>query len=624
VRFRRDDHRSRPCALPPEDATVAIFFSLEIDTMTRLRTLRAIRVLCGSAIAAAPSLAQTTVRVNLSTSGTQADAASATRGLQISGTGRFVAFDSAADDLVAGDANGSVDVFVRDLFTGETRLVSVATSGHSGSDVSGSPAITPDGRFVAFVSDARDLVAGDANGVRDIFVRDLVAGTTERVSVGPNGAEADGASGFVGPVITPDGRWVVFDSVATNLVAGDTNAVRDVFVRDRQAATTTRVTVATSGEQSNDMTIGAAISSDGRFVAFDSCGSNLVAGDTNGTCDVFVRDLLAGTTERVSVSTSGAQSTTHSGGVSMSADGRYVAFVSLGDTLVAGDTNGKYDLFVRDRQAGTTIRASLGAHGEEPSEHVFPGVISGNGRFVAFETRAGNLVDGDTNAARDVFVRDLETGETTRASLGAAGEQGDFGSTSPSISDDGRFVAFASTATDLVPGDTNGARDVFVRDRLPCASGTVNSSVGSVVDVLRVNGATGVVGTTVGAPVTLRIDAAPAGPSPARYVVWIWPGLPASQSDARLSGASIGCTVDPSPLSPTTGPQPVFCLRAASAPAGCGVARELSAPPNAPFSVVRSQGFLGRASFVFQGILEDAGAATAGFSVTNAVVLRVL
>ncbi|MBI1849479.1 MAG: PD40 domain-containing protein [Planctomycetes bacterium] len=543
----------------------------------------------------------------------------------MSANGRFVAFDSTAANLVPGDSNGSIDVFVRDRMTGETTRESVSSTGIEGNNVSSYPAISADGRFVAFQSDASNLVVGDTNGVRDIFVRDRLTSVTTRASVDSSGRQGDGSSGFAGPALSADGRFVVFDSLATNLVSGDTNGQRDVFVHDRQTGETTRITVSTSGVQANNMTIGAAISTNGRFVAFDSCASNLVPGDTNDACDVFVRDRLVGTTERVNVSTTGAQAGQHCGGVSMSADGRFVAFLSHTETLVPNDTNNRFDAFVRDRQAGTTLRASVGSHGEEANGNTTAATISADGRFVAFESLATNLIAGDTNAARDIFLHDLLTGETTRVSVGADGSQGNGNSKTPSISSDGRFVAFTSTANDLVLGDTNGARDVFVRDRLACESGNVNGGIGPITDVLHVNGFTGVVDVPVDIPITLRLDAAPAGPSNAGYVLWIWLGLPENETALSLSGVPVGCTVNPTPLQSSLTPQPFRCLRGARvSSADCGSVHQLAAPPSAPWTLTRSSGSSLRASFTIQGVLEDAESiGSSHFSVTNAVVLRV-
>src|SRR5207249_1268748 len=216
------------------------------------------------------------------------------------------------------------------------------------------PALSADGRFVAFGSDATNLVAGDTNGTTDVFVHDRQTGTTERVSVASGGGtQGNGKSGgfFAFPALSADGRFVAFQSDATNLVAGDTNGTTDVFVHDRQTATTERVSV-------NGFSAGPALSADGRFVAFHSTGSNLVAGDTNGATDVFVHDRQTGTTERVSGASDGTQGNDASAGPALSADGRLVAFHSSATNLVAGDANRAYDVFVHDRAVSTTTTST--------------------------------------------------------------------------------------------------------------------------------------------------------------------------------------------------------------------------------------------------------------------------
>ncbi len=225
---------------------------------------------------------------------------------------------------------------------------------------------------------------------------------TWRVSADSSGV--DGNGGSYEPSISGDGRFVAFWSPATNLVPGDTNSKEDVFVHDRQSGTTTRVSVDSLGVQGNGASLFPSISGDGRFVAFQSRATNLVPGDTNGWSDVFVHDRQTGTTTRVSVDSSGVQGNLDSSFPSISGDGRFVAFYSFANNLVSGDTNGRADVLVHDRQSGTTTRVSIdssGIQGKSLSEHPS---ISGDGRFVAFESAATNLVPGDTNAKRDVFV----------------------------------------------------------------------------------------------------------------------------------------------------------------------------------------------------------------------------
>jgi Tol biopolymer transport system component len=413
-----------------------------------------------AALLCASAWAQTTTRVSVRSNGLQSDGVSSSA--SISSDGRYVAFASDAKNLVLGDSNGFTDVFVHDRQTGTTTRVSVSSGGAQADGDSGSPRISPDGRFIAFVSVAGNLVSGDTNGSADIFVRDLQDGTTTRASVDSTGAEGNGPS--FAPSISSDGRAVAFHSYATNLVTGDTNDSADVFVRDLKSATTTRVSVDSRGVQGDSNSLNPSISSDGRFVAFESVATNLVPDDTNGAADVFVHDLQREVTTRVSVDSRGAQADGDSVAASISSDGRHVAFESLAANLVLGDDDDAEDVFAHDLSTGATSRVSVDSSGAEGDAGSSVPAISSDGRFVAFESFATNLVPGDTNGWKDVFVHDLQTGATALVSVNTTGLQGDGGSYRPSLSSDGREVAFESAATNLVSGDTNAAQDVFVRD----------------------------------------------------------------------------------------------------------------------------------------------------------------
>jgi Tol biopolymer transport system component len=419
----------------------------------------------GLAAAATPvgvgSGAVSTAGVPVGRSGQQANGLSFSPA--ISADGRFVAFQSEASNLVAGDTNGVGDVFVRDRKLQVTERISVGPGGQQANGNSHSPAISANGRFVAFLSGASNLVAGDTNGIGDVFVRDRVAQVTRRISVGPGGQQAN--RGSQDTAISADGRFVAFISFASNLVAGDTNGIGDVFVRDRVAQVTERISVGPGGQQANRASLDTAISAHGRFVAFRSSATILVAGDTNGHADVFVRDRVAQLTQRVSVGAGGHQANSGSFVPANSANGRFVTFYSAASNLVAGDTNGTFDVFVRDRRAQLTRRVSVGPGGQQANNDSFEPAISADGRFVAFWSNASNLVVGDTNGFTDVFVRDRAAQLTRRVSVGPGGQQGNESSFDTVISADGRFVAFVSYASNLVPGDTNHWEDVFVRDR---------------------------------------------------------------------------------------------------------------------------------------------------------------
>ncbi|MGA2285495.1 MAG: hypothetical protein ABSG55_04420, partial [Dehalococcoidia bacterium] len=445
-------------------------------------------VLCGLAVLAATADAAPgiTTRVSVASDGTEANGSSAHA--IISANGRYVAFDSPATNLVSGDTNGNTDVFVHDLQTGQTTRVSVDSSGNQANAGSTVNSISADGRYVVFSSTANNLVLGDDNGCayvspscNDVFVRDRQTGQTERISVDSAGNQGNGDS-WGGP-ISADGRYVAFLSDASNLVAGDTNNFCgvshdncvDVFVHDRQTGQTTRVSVDTAGNQANSGSGSPSISGDGRYVAFASGASNLVADDTNGVPDIFVHDLQTGQTTRVSVDSAGNQADSQTGYYGstgdprISADGTYIAFDSYATNLVPGDTNGDEDVFVHDRQTGQTTRVSVDSAGVQENRASLEPTISADGRYVSFWSDSTNLVSGDTNGTFDVFVHDLQTAQTTRVSVDSAGNQADNVSRSPSISADGRYVAFASEAG-LVPGDTNGCfdcYDIFVHDGGP-------------------------------------------------------------------------------------------------------------------------------------------------------------
>ncbi|WP_203790950.1 PD40 domain-containing protein [Paractinoplanes rishiriensis] len=360
---------------------------------------------------------------------------------------------------MAGDTNAVADVFVRDLRTRTTSRISVATGGVQADQEASEPSISGDGRYVAFSSHATNLASGDTNDRGDIFVRDRREARTTRVSVTSAGAEADNTSHS--PAISADGRYVAFVSHAANLVPGDTNATEDVFVHDRQAGTTRRISVSTAGVEANERSLGPTITADGRYVAFGSFATNLVPSGASG---VFVRDLRQNHTELASVTSSGVPAGGNLGlNAAISAQGRHVAFYTDAPDVVPGDTNTVQDIFVRDLRADTTSRAGLSSTGLQGDDNSFAPAISGNGRFVAFGSFATNLVPGDTNGVEDIFVQDRWTGVTRRVSVSGTNGEGDSVSDSAALSADGTRAAFVSYATNLVPNDRNRILDVFAR-----------------------------------------------------------------------------------------------------------------------------------------------------------------
>jgi hypothetical protein len=315
-----------------------------------------------------------------------------------------VVFTSTATYLDPNDTNNNNDVFLCDRASGTLTRISVDSAGNTGNYVSTYGAISADGGFVAFQSDANNLVPGDYNGMRDVFVRDLAAGSTELISVDSNGVQGNGSSYWAS--ISSGGRFVAFSSAATNLVPGDTNGILDVFVHDRQSGTTERVSVDSAGNEANDHCALPSISDDGNFVAFETKATNLVAGDTNQSEDVFVRDRASGTTVRASVDSAGAEGVGVSYGAAMDPGGRCVAFTSRATTLVAGDTNNNDDAFVHDFVTGATERVSVDSNDGEADSFSIVNAVRGNGRVFAFSSGADDLVASDTNGSGDIFLHD--------------------------------------------------------------------------------------------------------------------------------------------------------------------------------------------------------------------------
>lgn len=410
-----------------------------------------------------PNLA--TIRASVASDGTQGIGISWAAPRNISGDGRFVTFFSEAPNLAAGDTNFSFDVFVYDRLTEETRRISVAPDGSEANGTSIEPSISSDGRFVTYMSNASNLVAGDTNNFRDVFVYDRVSGETTRASVASDGTQSNASIGFSGnPKVSNTGRYVSFESDASNLVPGDTNGMLDVFVRDRLTNTTTRVSVSSNGTQANGESLAQALSADGRYLTFYSFASNLVPGDTNGLPDIFVYDQRTGLITRASLADDGSESNGASGELStISADGQHVAFASTATNLTASDVNGAMDVFVRDMRAGTTTLVSANADGVPGNGHSFAPIISDNGRFVAFFSFSINLVDGGFQNTFDAWVKDRLTGRILRVNVASDGTPGNAGTGVSAISANGRYVSFASEATNLVRADTNNTSDVFIR-----------------------------------------------------------------------------------------------------------------------------------------------------------------
>lgn len=382
----------------------------------------------------------------------------------ISDDGRYVAFQSSTTNLVPGDTNNASDIFVRDTLLGTTTRVSVSSAEVQATGLSRFPQISGDATTVVFDSLASNLVASDTNAVRDVFARDLVAGTTERVSVDNAAVQSNGESQQ--PITNVDGDIVAFRSVGTNLVAGDTNGVSDVFVHERSSDVTELGSRTSSGGFPNSLSGqvgGYGLSRDGRWLAFTSNGDNVMPGVSGG--EAYLLDRDTGVLDLVSRTTAGVEGNTVSGAgpIGVSDDGQLVAFVSLASNFAAGDGLLTVDVFVRDRAAATlTLVSRTAASSTTPVQSALQSATtSGDGALIVWSSTAAGVVTGDTNGTADVFLFDRAAGTNSRV---LAGAQGNGASGLTDQSSDGRYVAFVSDASNLVPGDTNAVADVFVRD----------------------------------------------------------------------------------------------------------------------------------------------------------------
>lgn len=357
----------------------------------------------------------------------------------------------------------------------ETETVSVNTAGQLAASWSVEPAISFDGRRVAFLSSAINLVPGGGGGSGtvgdpfkfDVFVRDLTGVNPVTVVASAPSRSTDGQGGCEAPALDDAGDVVAFASSAAGLVDGDTNGTRDVFVHLPDGLLTTRVSVATGGGQAHGHSYDPDLSGDGRLVAFTSAAADLVAGDGNGALDVFLHDRLLGTTVRVSTRADGGEATGDSDEPALARDGLALAFVSAAPDLVAGDTNGDRDVFVKRLDTQAVLLASARDDGTQVRAESNQPAISGDGRFVAFVTK-GPLLPGDGNDKPDVYVRDLVDGTLELASVSGGGAQGNGPSSQPRLSANGQFVLFRSQAQNLVPGpdiNTAAAGDIFLRNR---------------------------------------------------------------------------------------------------------------------------------------------------------------
>ncbi|MCC6602978.1 MAG: PD40 domain-containing protein [Anaerolineae bacterium] len=438
----------------------------------------------------------TTTRLSVSSSGTEANAASTEPA--VSPDGRFVAFSSSATNLVSGVSGFQVYLRDRDSDADNvfdqpsgvsTTLVSMNNTGTAANGTAVNPAISADGRYVAFTSAATNLHPNDTDSFNDIFVKDRQTGTVAHVSISSSGVDANQSSD--NPAVSADGRYVVFSSFADNLTPLDSNGLRDIFLHDRDfdadgifdepgAVLTRRISVGLSASNTNGESSFPAISADGQTIAFGSAASNLVASDTVNSWDVFISDISGSNIRRISVSTTGGQANGDSGSagvykLGLSSNGRFITFESTATNLVSPATDGLNNIFRYDRDSdedgifdepgGTAmLRVSVPFSGTQINDHAFLPAISGNGRYIAYQSAASNLVDLPNNFATDVYVYDATTGTTRLASIASEGWQGNFDSIQPALDDSGQQTFFTSRATNFVGfiGDSNDVNDVFV------------------------------------------------------------------------------------------------------------------------------------------------------------------
>jgi Tol biopolymer transport system component len=393
----------------------------------------------------------TITRVSVSSGGAQANAASFTPDL--SGDGRYVTFSSLADNLVPSDTNSAEDIFVYDRHNCQTQRVSVSTGGDQANGGSYLPRFSTDGRRLVFESDASNLVTGDLLSFTDVFIRNVPNAQTERVSLTFTQLEANANS--LTAVTSADGRFVAFESLASNLTStADTLGFRDIFVRDRLTSATSLISVSTGGAPGSGESSWAAISDDGRYVVFQSEASNLIPADGNTHADIFIRDRQTSTTTRIN-GVGGTAPNEGSFRPVISGDGRYIAFTSLATNLATGDSVDLFaDVFLHDRQTAATTKISTGASAESVE-------ISGDGRFIVY------------SAMQQVYLFDRLTGQTAPVSRNTVGAPGNGASGEPSISADGTTITFASAASDLVPNDTNSAADIFALPRYALYDGNL-------------------------------------------------------------------------------------------------------------------------------------------------------
>ena len=383
----------------------------------------------------------------------------------LSEDGRFMAFTSAASNLVPGDDNSSSDVFVRDHQSGVTELISVNTSGGFANDFSERPDISPDGRYVVFASWASDLVAGDSISTPDVFLRDRQNGTTELISVDSN--EIPGTIGSLGGSVSDSGRYVAFQSF--DQFENDTNSDWDIYLRDRTLGTTRLMSTDSSNTTAAGASFDPAVSGDGSTVVWWASSDNIVAGDSNGQPDVFWRTTGLLIKLLISQPNGGGQADGGSRSPDVSYNGSFVVFDSNATNLVTGDTNSESDVFrwdINQAPGDPLARISERGDGTEPNGRSLLARINDDGDKVLYVSRADNLLPvsagtGDTNGLQDAYL--WESGVNSLVSRTWKGEPTNGASQRGTISHDGSVLGYETFANNLQFTDNNGVSDVVAR-----------------------------------------------------------------------------------------------------------------------------------------------------------------
>jgi Tol biopolymer transport system component len=405
------------------------------------------------------SLTSDPVLVSVSASGSQGNGYYGSSDASFSTSGRYVLFQSYADNLIPDDGNRAWDIFVKDLQSGSIECISTNATGAQANYSSSNAAFSNEGRYLVFESDATNLVTGDTNSRRDIFVKDVQTGAILRVSTDAVGAQGNQSSSNAS--FSVDGRYVVFESQASNLVLNDGNGVTDLFVKDLQSGEIRNISIDAAGVQGDRGSGAGSFSADGRYVVFQSDARNLVALDGNDATDIFLKDLQTDDLQLVSSDALGTPGNGSSTNASIAADGNRIVFESVASNLVAGDSNDSSDIFVKDLQSGAIERVSTGSDGTHGNGSSSSASLSADGRYLVFASLASNLVANDTNASSDIFVKDLVSGTLLRLSTNVGGSEGNAGSFGPRFSADGRSIIFSSDADNLVANDNNRQMDVI-------------------------------------------------------------------------------------------------------------------------------------------------------------------